>query len=181
MSKIKELQSFLLRNINKPWYPAMLFVCNFLDVFILVMPLDILLVAGILAKPRRFVVLGAAAMAGNMAAAAIVALLAVYQLDFLVAFFHSSFDPTTWSEVEGVMQSYGYVAALLFSITFIPFQLFILVGAITGMSMPLLFTMVFIGRAIKYIAVSAGAAYSPNLIRRILKMPVEGSAKEPKS
>lgn len=178
MSRLKQVTEGLLRHIDKPWYPFLLLALNFIDVFTLVVPLDLFLVAGIFARPKRWFVLGAFAMAGNMLAALVLTLLAQYQLEAVSNYFQSAFTAESWQQVRDFIGVYGYPAALVCAITFIPFQIFILIGAALKMSLSTMLLMIVIGRLIKYVAVSAAAAYAPQLIRRILKVSVPEPVKD---
>jgi membrane protein YqaA with SNARE-associated domain len=161
-TRLARLQRFL----DRPWYPVVLAGLAALDLIVVVIPVDGLTVAAILAAPRRWMQYAFAAAAGNLLGCGILAQ-GVYQNagwihDRLGSWMYSA----AWASVEQFIHAHGSWSIALGALSPIPLQLWVIVPALAKMPAHELFIALLVGRVLRSIALCWVASHTPRLLSR---------------
>ncbi len=153
---------------DRPWYLPALSLIVALDLFILVIPSDGLLVSSVLMNRTRWLRMGIWVSVGSSLGALVLAALIQWDADFITqALFPNLFNSKAWAQADSFITDYGVWALAFVSFSIFPQQPAVVVAALSGMSLPTIFMAVLMGRLLKYIPLSAAAAYAPHYLGKI--------------
>ena len=162
------MKNFLIwvkKSMATKWFAIILAVLAFSDTFLLVFPIDILLVTAVIAHGRSWLLTALIVALGNILSVLAFAYLSFNEFSWLLERFTEVFSNSDWQATEAFLQSYGTWGAFIGALTPFPFQVFLLLGAASKLDMLSLVVSISIGRLIKYILISWAAAHSPKLLR----------------
>ena len=124
MNKIKKALLYPVHYLSHPWYPLLVAILAMADVFILVVPNDILFGTAILAKPTHWLRRALLIAMGSVAGALLLVLLLQIDLELVRNVFPEFFQSSAWTSTEDFLKKYGTAAMFLTSVGPIPFQPF---------------------------------------------------------
>jgi membrane protein YqaA with SNARE-associated domain len=161
-SRLTRIQRYL----DRPWYPLLLAGLAALDLIVVVIPIDGLTVAAVLAAPRRWLQYAIAAATGNILGCGVLAQ-AVYQnAGWIHDRLASWMDSSAWASVEHFIQSNGSWSIALGALSPIPLQLWVIVPALAKMPAQELFFALLAGRFVRSVALCWVASHTPRLLSR---------------
>lgn len=142
----------MLRQQATWWFPWAVAALHAADVFILVVPNDVLLVAAVLAHRQRWAAIAVLQTAGCLLGCAALCAVALYDPHGLKHMYPSVFESDSWQQTEELMHEHGLWAALVLGSVF-PVHPFLFVGALSGVSVPGLLASLTAGRLVRNLAV----------------------------
>ena len=171
--------SFFLRLLrkyaNRPWFLPILCLAAAVDLFIVVIPIEPMVIMATVMRPRNWLRTGfAVATASGIGAIALTLTARVYGEPFVdwvagAEFLHS----TRWIQAQNWVASYGFWAVLITALGPLPQQLVVLIAGLAGMPIPSIFLGVWLGRLPKYTLAAYLASRGERWIREeITKHPV---------
>lgn len=161
----------LQKHADKWWYPPLIGLFAFADLFILVVPTDAILISAVMISPRRWLYTGfMVALGSALGAVALTLLLRLLGLPWLLHFYPHLNQTKSWQTATHLVESWGGWGLFGIALSPLPQHAAIAVGAITGLGIPLIFSTVLAGRSIKYIGFSYLASHAPKVLGRIFGM-----------
>mmetsp|Transcript_8039 Transcript_8039/g.8849 ORF Transcript_8039/g.8849 Transcript_8039/m.8849 type:complete len:184 (-) Transcript_8039:291-842(-) len=151
-----------------PWFPIIVGMLSGANLFVLVMsgPLVILFCSAVLANPRRWFFTACMNAVGTVLGCLLLVLLIEMRgTDFVKDTFPSTFSSKWWSWTEGMMQTYGSVAAIPVAAMPIILHPLIFFAKLSNMSDTVLLGSILIGRVAKYSIMSQMALQAPQALR----------------
>jgi len=154
------------RYLDRPWYPLLLAALAAIDLIILVIPVDGLTVAAVLATPRRWLRYALAATVGNLLGCGILAEAIYRNADWLHERIGDWMRSGAWQLVEQFVQTNGGWAVALGAASPVPLQLWIVIPALAKMPALELFFALLAGRLARSLALCWVASHAPRLLSR---------------
>ncbi|MBC7397687.1 MAG: hypothetical protein H7333_09615 [Bdellovibrionales bacterium] len=149
-------------HLEKPWYPWVLAFLFFIEHFVLVIPLDILLVTSVLATPKRWVKLLIASSVGFALGAVLFAyLVLLYGLSIVEKLTPGITHNAIWLQSEAWMHHYGLLAVGFFSMVPLTMHPLIAIAALNQVSLIMIGLAILAGRLFKYGILAWIAAHAP--------------------
>lgn len=145
MEAIKEE---IVKHSQKVWFIFLVGFLHWADTFILVVPNDFLVVAAVVAQPKRWLLMAIVQTLGCLAGCLSFCALALYNPDGVKNRYPSLFESDTWQQTQSAFESYGMFASFLLG-GILPIHPFLIVGAFSGMSIPMLVGSITLGRFIR--------------------------------
>jgi membrane protein YqaA with SNARE-associated domain len=136
--------------LHTRWFPWLIAVVAFVDMFLVVVPPDLLVITEAAANPRRSrltVVLAAVAAALGAVALAV----AIRAGASMVS---SGGAPGWWGSAQGYFDRYGSLALFLGVLLPLPVQPFVGAAVLAGMPLSGIFALVLAGRSVKYVVLA---------------------------
>lgn len=160
-------RKFVLRFVNRPWYPAMIAFLAALDFFIVVVPTDLFLISAVFGRPRRWLPISLTIALGSTLGAVILAYVLDYDQELIHRAFPSVFASSQWAYAERLIEEYGIYAIFFAAVGPLPIQPFVLVGALSAhLSLEGLAISVAAGRVIKFSLFGWIASHAPRLLEK---------------
>lgn len=154
--------------IDKPWFPYLLFIGAFLDIWVVVLPTDALVVAATLAHPRIWKRLAVAFVVGSTLGGASLSWISQnYGFEILNYFFVGIQSTAAWLWAEAQMDRFGLVTVFLVGATPFGQQPFIILASLAHNSVFAVTAALFFGRSIKYGLLGWLCSHSPAVARRL--------------
>lgn len=156
---------------ERPWYLPLMAALVFVDVFIIVIPSEILLVKTVMLKPKRWILSATTFISASAAGAA---LLAFFARHFGEAWLQSVlgeriFETPFWNQTLEILEKYGWWGLAFIAFSPLPQQPAVALFGLAHRSIGEVFTAVWLGRAIKYYLFAYLASHSPKLVDKYLK------------
>ncbi|CAL1126912.1 unnamed protein product [Cladocopium goreaui] len=151
-----------------PWFPVLVGLLSGANLFLLVMsaPLVILYCSAVLANPNRWLYTAVANAVGTVLGCLVLIILMEERgMDFIKESFPATFTSKWWSWTEGMMQSYGSLAAVPVSAMPIILHPLIFFGKLSKMSDFAILLAILVGRIIKYSIMAQMALTAPHALR----------------
>lgn len=168
MRKVSVWTRYFRRFASRPWYLPVASLLAAADLFILVVPTDFIIISYVLMRPhhwlRTFIMIAFGSALGALVLASI---LQFGGTEFLQSWFPALFQSGGWESTRNFVQDHGAFALFVISMSFLPQQPGVILAALSGMALPVLFFSVFAGRALKYLFFSWIASHAPRLLRKI--------------
>ncbi len=138
-----------------------------IDLFILVIPTDVILTSSVMLQPRRWVTGFLSVSTGSaLGALALALLLQSGANDFLTEHFPAIFRSQGWEGLDRFLDLHGFWALALISVSPLPQQPGVVVAALSGMFLWEIFLSVWIGRVVKYALFAWLASHAPETLKR---------------
>jgi membrane protein YqaA with SNARE-associated domain len=163
---IKKLFAYVKKFIAYRRYPYLTAVVGFFDVFLFIIPEDLLIVAGAMAKPEGWkstlliVALGSALGAVTLAW--------LLQTGF-GGFLGQEGGSGWWGDASAYSERLGPWALVIAASLPVPMQPFVALAVVAKLPLPKIFALAFLGRAIKYSWLTALAFYFPTKLGKKLR------------
>mmetsp|Transcript_58407 Transcript_58407/g.131581 ORF Transcript_58407/g.131581 Transcript_58407/m.131581 type:complete len:184 (-) Transcript_58407:88-639(-) len=165
---LKDSLEGLKRFAAAPWFPIVVGLLSGLNLFALVLsgPLVVLFCSAVLASPKRWFFAAGVNAIGTVAGCFLMVLfMEVQGTDFVKESFPSTFQSKWWTWTEGMMQSYGSIAAVPVAAMPIILHPLIFFGKLSKMSNVTLLGSILIGRVLKYCLMAQLALTAPHALR----------------
>jgi membrane protein YqaA with SNARE-associated domain len=161
---IRRLQRF----VDHVWYPPLLGLMCILDLFILVVPLDGLMISSVLLRPRRWASIFLCMTGGAMLGAFVVGcLIQVSPALVQNGPFQSALHSAAWLRTQSLVHRWGIGGLFVLGMSPIPQQFPVLVAGLAGLSPLTLALALGAGRFFKYGAYGWITAHAPHWLARI--------------
>lgn len=150
------------------WYPPLIGALAFADLFLLVIPTDVLLVSAVMLAPRRWFFVGVTVAFGSaLGCAALSLVLQKHGLPFLLHLSPGLEHTAAWAWTAVKMRDWGSWGVFLVAVSPMPQHPAIALAAISGMAIPPIFLYVFAGRAVKYLLIAWLSSHAPHLLGKL--------------
>ena len=160
-------KSRILGLVGSAWYMPMVAGLAFSDLFLCVVPVEVFLVAGVLARPRVWLWGGLLVSAGSSLGAFSLSLLVQGSgRAFLEHTFPKLFETAGWGRTVAFLGDHGQWAISAIAASPLPQQPAVVMAALSGVSPFTVLGAVLGGRAVKYLLFAWLAAYMPDWVRR---------------
>lgn len=181
MSVFEEKLRWLQRHTDRWWYLPLVGALAAADLFVMVIPMEAIIVASVMLLPKRWLRVALVSSAGSsLGALALGAFVSEYGRDWAESHFASSLQSSTWQDVAQFLQRYGEWALGLMAFGPLPQQPAVILVALAGASVTWIFLSVLIGRGVKYTLFAWGATHAPKWFERAfsIESPIEAKAVE---
>lgn len=172
--KIQKYVTNLEKFADRAWYPPLIGFLAALDSLVMIIPTDGILIASTMIIPRRWPIHAICVTIGSTLGALILSALVEYEgLPFILKYYPSIIETSTWAWTEQVFEKYGLL--LVFAIGASPLMqhpVVILAGLADTPLLPLA-AAIFTGRAIKYAVMAYLASHSPKMLKKIWGLQTE--------
>ncbi|MGZ3712065.1 MAG: YqaA family protein [Bdellovibrionota bacterium] len=162
----QKLIGYVRSFMSSPRYPFLVALVGFLDMFLLIVPNDLLLVSGVLANPKRW---RSSAFIVTLGSTFGVWALALFLLAGYSTFLGTPLQEHSpiWIETQRNFRIYGDWAILLGAAAPVPVQIFVIAAVWAKIPVGKIVLLVFAGRLIKYFTLAFMASRFPHLLNRI--------------
>lgn len=168
MEHLKKWMTALQRYASRWWYPPLVALLAFADLFLLIIPTDGLIVSAVVLAPRRwFYTALITAVGSSLGSFALAAVLQAKGLPFLLQISPGLDHSTAWLWTQKLMQRWGDWAVFLIALSPSPQHPAIALAAVAGMALDRVLLMVFAGRALKYLFVAWLASHAPGMLGKL--------------
>lgn len=165
---IKNLVLKLQAFSDRPWYPSLVGFLAGLDNLVVVIPTDGILISSVLLQRRRWMRLAFAVTLGSsLGALALAAIVEFHGLPLIQTYWPELIATKTWIWTESMFDQYGLIIVFLIAASPLMQHPAIILSALAGENLALLFGVIFIGRFLKYVFLSWVSANSPKFLSRI--------------
>lgn len=165
----QKLINFLEKYLSRWWYPYLMAAIVGLDMFLLIMPNDLLVISAQLAQPKKFVRISFIISIGSSLGALTLASLLQMDPEWIRSLFPKLFASESWISIKNLVQHWGYLAVYLGAAGPVPQQPFVILGTLAELKIPLLVFALFCGRMTKYLVYGYLASFAPKLLERFYK------------
>jgi len=153
----------LQHRLDRRWYVPAVAVIAALNAFLPFIPVEIFVVLRVLIRPREWwrtpVIVAAASAAGAVALALVVG----HDPQSPIAHFLAErLGQASWDHASAVLRQHGALGLALVSISFIPQQPAVVIGALASMPLWKIALPIWLARSLKYGFYSALAAFAPH-------------------
>lgn len=161
------------------WYPYLVALLAFSDLFIGIVPTDIFVVSAVMATPKRWIFISLlTALASALGAIGAAGFCTYLGEPALVKYLPGVVGSPGWIWTDAYMTKYGLWALIGFSAGPLPLQPAVLIAGLMKKSLFLIFMGVLVGRTIKYPIECWVAAQCPEYLEKFFFIkPVDMSAK----
>lgn len=157
---------WLERSAGRPFYPVLVAAVAATDYVIPGSPSNVILVASVLPRPRRWRVLGVAFAVGCAAGAVLLASALAFLGEPAVAWVREGEAGPLWARIEGYVDAWGLLTLAALAVTPLPTRIAVAVLALAGTAPATLGAVVLAGRLVSYPAVAWLAARAPEVLAR---------------
>lgn len=153
---------------NTRWYSPLIFFLSMIDNFILIIPVDGLLISSVLMRRQNWIKYAILISLGSTVGAFLLAALIEFQgLVLIMKFYPFIIESQTWIMMHNFFSTYGLFLVFFISVMPIAQQPAVVVAAISGVNIFQIVLVVFLGRLIKFIIISYVASHVPNLLNKL--------------
>lgn len=165
---IKNLVLKLQAFSDRPWYPSLVGFLAGLDNLVVVIPTDGILISSVLLQRRRWMRMAFAVTLGSsLGALALGAIVEFHGLPLIQTYWPELIATKTWIWTESMFDQYGLIIVFLIAASPLMQHPAIILSALAGENLALLFAVIFIGRFLKYVFLAWVSANSPKFLSRI--------------
>jgi membrane protein YqaA with SNARE-associated domain len=153
---------------NRPWYAPMVGFFAGADQFIIVVPIEWLIIPGVLVRPKRW--LGTALWVSTgcaLGALALASVTDIYGQPFIEHAMPSLSHSPHWNQYLGYLQHGSAWALALIALSPLPQQPAVALAGLTHMPLLHVFVAVWFGRSLKYGFVAWASSHAPRLLGKI--------------
>lgn len=164
--RIKKLNHWGRRQVQSKYFAPMLVLIAFSDTFLLVFPVDVLLITAILSHRKSWKLIGFSVFVGNALSAVVFTYLSYNHLEWLMSKAQSAIGGEVINQSQAWFSSYGLFAGFLMAMSPFPIQALILGGALLKVSWLSILAVTFAGRFFKYFGLVYLAMRSPSFAKK---------------
>lgn len=166
--KIREYVAILQSFADRYWYPPFIGILAALDNFVIIIPNDGILISSCMLTPRRWFYLATCISVGSTIGALGLAALVEYQgLPWLLEMFPNADQTSTWQMTDSFFQKYGLIVVFIVAASPLMQQPAVVLASLAGTPLPILVSVIFVGRYIKFLIMAYVAAHAPRLLQRM--------------
>ena len=162
---IQRITLYLQRFITHRRYPYLVAMVGFLDMFLFVVPNDLLMISEAVASPKRWRFSVVIVALGSAAGASALAFVLKEGHSAFLYFVPSTLTPEWWSSSRFYFQKYGAWALFISAAAPVPVQPFVAGAVFSNLELTRLFLVVLAGRLIKYTALANLARIFPKRLQ----------------
>ena len=167
MKKLRDL--FLSQVIDKAWYPVFVFFLIVADLFIMVVPLNLLSLSLLIKREKKWLhLVFFVTLASSLGAALLISLLKWNQ-EWVFQQFPSLFQSHSWEKIGSFLAQYGEWTVLIGVSLQFPLTPFVVVPTLAGTSPFKVLVFFVIGNFFKNLIVLGGARSLVTTYRKILE------------
>ncbi len=160
----------LARSSRKKWYLPLLAGLAAIDLYILIVPLEAVLVTSVLLNRKRWISIALWMVLGSAVGALSLAFLSHhYGPHFVEAVSPGLLNSETWIKTVHFLDDWGIWAMALIAASFLPQQPAVIVAGLSRMSLGMIVLSVVIGRAGKYLVFAFAASQGSKWVRKYSK------------
>ena len=153
---------------NRWWYPPLIALLAFADLFLVVIPTDGLLISAAMLSPRRWIYCALIVSLGSsLGATALAHLISEHGLHLLQSISPGIDHTAAWTWTAGMMDRWGPVGLFLIALSPIMQHPAIALAALAGIGTNKIFLLVLAGRVPKYLFLAWIATHAPGLLKRL--------------
>ncbi len=155
------------RFVGRPWYLAFVSFLAASDLFILIVPTDLLLITYVLLRPLRWLRTAVWFACGSaLGALALAAVLHGGGASLIEQWFPGIFQSSNWSSTTEFVRAHGAPALGLISASILPQQPGVVIAGLSRMPLLDIFASVWIGRFAKNLILAWLASHAPKQLER---------------
>ena len=153
---------------DKSWYTLLLSLFAALDNFIILVPTDGILISSTLLRARRWFIYACAISIGSaLGALVLIYLLRDFGVPWLLEFYPSMNEGVIWATTEEFFLKYGLIVVFLVAVTPLMQHPALILACMSELPVLSIFSVVFVGRFIKYLIMSYICSYAPKLLGKL--------------
>lgn len=153
---------------DRPWYPEFVGVLAALDYWILVVPTDGLVIAGVVFSPKRWLRYGIVVpILSTIGAVTFAMFIGEHGLPFIQAHWPAIQQTATWTWTESFFDQYGLLVVFFVAATPLAQQPAIMIAALAQSPYSQLALAVFFGRLLKYMILCWLASHAPKVLEKL--------------
>lgn len=165
---VKRLNEVLQSYINRKWYTLLLGFLAFIDYFILIIPMDGILISSIMLHPKRWLSLAIGTAIGSTLGSLLFYLLIKhYGLSWILNVFPNLTSGSFWDWTLQFFDNYGIFLVFVIAATPLAQQPVVALAAISHTPFLQILIAVSLGRLIKCLIISYISSHSPHLISKL--------------
>jgi membrane protein YqaA with SNARE-associated domain len=157
----------LQRFIDHVWFPPFLGFLCILDLFILIVPLDALLISSVLLRPSKWLPIFLCMTAGAVLGSFGVCWLVQCDPELLNRLFQNALHTETWRQTEHWVNQWGIWGLVGLGMSPVPQQFPVLIAGLAQMKPLEVAISLGVGRFMKYAIYGWAAAHAPQWLARI--------------
>lgn len=153
--------------VDRIWYPPLLGLLAFADVFVIVIPTDGILISSSMLRPKRWLSLAAAITIGStLALIALAYFVEKEGLPWVLHLYPGIEETSAWAHADSFINRFGLI--VVFCLAASPFfqQPTVILSALANTPIIEISVAVFLGRALKYLFLSYAASHAPRLLSK---------------
>lgn len=161
---LRTLQGF----VDRIWYPILLGMLAFIDVFVVVVPTDGIVISSTMLRPKRWLTLAIAIAVGSTLASLVLMVLVESQgLPWVLKLYPGIDQTQVWLLADRFFDQYGLL--LIFAIGASPFfqQPTVILAALAKTPLHHVAIALFTGRIVKYVVLGYVASHAPRLLSKL--------------
>jgi membrane protein YqaA with SNARE-associated domain len=168
LNSMKTMIANLKKFVDRLWYPPLLGLCALLDNFLLVFPMDGMLISSTLITPRRWISLAIwTGLGSTLGAIGLASLSNHHGLPWVTAQFPGINETEAWILTLKFFNNYGLLLVFLVAATPLVQQPTVILAGLAKTPLVYLIPAIFFGRLIKYLIITYVSAYAPKLLSRL--------------
>lgn len=153
---------------DRSWYAPLVGLLAGADQFIIIVPIEWLMIPSVLLNPRRWLRNALWITTGcTVGAVALAAIADFYGMSIIQHWAPRVVESANWIRSLKYMNDHGAWALLLIAASPLPQQPAVALAGLSHMSLAKVFIAVWIGRAIKYCVVAYIASHAPTLLNKL--------------
>lgn len=165
---------YLQRFTDRFWYPQIIGFLALLDAFILVIPVDGILISSVLLKPKRWIYLSTCVTIGStIGALMFFYFVEKHGLPFILDIYPNINQGQIWNWSEVFFQKYGLLLVFFVAATPLFQHPTIILASLAHAPFPHMLAVVFSGRVIKYFIMAYLSSHSPRLLSKLWGVQAE--------
>ncbi len=150
-----------------PWFLPLIFFLSFIDFFVVVIPMDALVVASVLLRKKDwFKVFIVATLGSALGAIALAYVIDLWGEPLVREHLGTWYVGETWTKTTEIISKHGAWGLILIAMTPLPQQVAVALCRFAHVSLSAIFLSIFVGRGLKYFFYAYCAAFAPRLIMR---------------
>lgn len=166
--KIINLIQNLQNHVNKRWYAPLLGFLAFLDYFIIIIPMDGILISSTMLRPKNWILQALFATIGSTSGAIFFFYLVnLYGFNWILEFYPQINQGAIWNWTLDFFNHYGILLVFLIAATPFVQQPVVALAALSHAPPYQVFFALLFGRLIKYVFITYISSHSPKLLSRL--------------
>ena len=167
---LKQQTDHLKKFSGQTWYPLLIGLLSFLDVFLIIVPSDSILLSSTLLNPKRWLTFAIYMTIGSTLGLLILVLILEYNgIESILNYYPALKNSTSWLWTQKFFGAYGLILVFVIAATPLAQQPSVILAVLAGISTLPLITVIFLGRLLKFVLISYVAVKAPKYIEKFLK------------
>lgn len=172
--KIEAFVEYLQKFTDRFWYPQIVGILALLDAFILIIPVDGILISSVLLKPKKWIYISVCVTIGStIGALMLFYIVEKHGLPFILDIYPGINQGQIWNWSEIFFQKYGLLLVFFIAATPLFQHPIIILASLAHAPFLHMFVAVTTGRVIKYLIMSYLSSHSPRLLSKLWGVQAE--------